>query len=46
MITPHPLELPLLQHAQKRDLSFHREITDFIQEERATVRASNLPTRR
>src|SRR5215472_4564138 len=37
MIAPYPLKLPLLQHPQKRDLSFHREITNFIQEDRAAV---------
>src|SRR5215469_1549091 len=37
MIAPDSLKLPLLEHPQERDLSFHREITDFIQEERATV---------
>ena len=37
MITAHPLEFPLLQYPQERDLRFHREIANFIQEERAAV---------
>src|SRR6516164_9292298 len=38
MITPHPFKFLLLQYSQERDLRFHGEITDFIQEERATIR--------
>src|SRR5215469_3373494 len=37
MVTPHPLKFLLLYYPQERDLGFHRKITDFIQEERATV---------
>src|SRR6476620_7653047 len=37
MVTPHALELALLQHAQKGDLSFHREFADLIQEQRPAV---------
>src|SRR5262245_30804356 len=33
MIAPHALEFALLEHTQKRDLRFHREFADFIQEE-------------
>src|SRR5215471_630266 len=37
MIAPHPLEFPLLQHPQERDLHFHRKFADLIQEERPAV---------
>src|SRR5215471_2448560 len=37
MITSHPLKFLFLQHPKERDLGFHGEVTDFIQEERATV---------
>src|SRR6185295_15029274 len=37
IVTSHPLEFALLQHPQQRDLRFHREFADFIQEERPAV---------
>src|SRR5215469_1207769 len=37
MIAPHPLEFPVLQHPQERDLRFHWEFADLIQEERPAV---------
>src|SRR6516164_5717433 len=43
MITPHPLKFLLLQYPQERDLGFHREITDFIQEERSAVSCFKPP---
>src|SRR5215469_7830080 len=43
MITPHPLEFPLLQYSQKRDLRFYGEITYLIQEERSAVSCFKPP---
>src|ERR1700745_1866244 len=37
MVTPHPLKFLFLPAPQERDLRFHREITNFIQKERAAV---------
>src|ERR1700723_3584380 len=37
MIASHSLKLALLQHAQECNLSFHRKIADFIQEECPSV---------
>src|SRR5580692_11374658 len=43
MITSHSLKLALLQHAQQRDLGVHREIADFIEEERPAVSGFKPP---
>src|ERR1700733_3076285 len=43
MITSHSLKLALLQHAQQCDLGVHREIADFIEEERPTVSGFKPP---
>ena len=43
MITPHPLEFALLQHPQERDLRFHREVADLIQEQRPAVSSFKPP---
>ena len=46
MIAPHPLEFPLLQHPQERDLSFHRESPISSRKSVPPSAASNLPRRR
>src|SRR6516225_2557565 len=43
MITPYPLEFPLLQYSQERDLRFYGEITYLIQEERSAVSCFKPP---
>src|ERR1700744_2972907 len=45
MITSHSLKLALLQHAQQCDLSVHREIADFIEEERPAVSGFKPPNK-
>src|SRR6516162_9653512 len=43
MIASHPLKFFLLQYPKERDLGLHGEVTDFIQEERATVSGFKSP---
>ncbi len=40
---PHPLELPLLKHAQQGDLYRRREIPDLVQKDRAPARQLETP---
>src|SRR5215469_17983317 len=43
LITPHPLEFPLLQYSQERDLRFYGKIAYFIQKERSAVGGFKSP---
>ena len=38
LVATHALKLPLLQHTQQCNLGFRREITDFVEEDRAAFR--------
>src|SRR5260370_9323531 len=38
MTTADPFDLALLQHAQQRDLRFGWQVTDFVEQDGATVR--------
>jgi hypothetical protein len=37
LVSTHPLKFAFLQDTQKRDLSLRREISDFVQKDRASV---------
>src|SRR6201987_1918956 len=43
MIASYALKLPLLQHAQERDLRLHREIADFVEEKCPAVSGFEPP---
>lgn len=43
MITPNPLNLSLLKHAQERNLGLHGKIANLIEEQCPTISSFKLP---